>query len=63
MEFFSDHWLLWVAFLVPALVVYAVTKAAGKARRLGEFAGVVAYVAGILLGFGLIHVVVGWIVR
>ncbi len=62
MEFFSDHWLLWVCFLAPALAVIAAVKAAGKPLWLAALARFVAFIAACLLGMGLIHVVVGFAV-
>ncbi|MEY4744793.1 MAG: hypothetical protein RL272_738 [Candidatus Parcubacteria bacterium] len=58
MEFFSDRWLLWSAFLVPALAVLAAAKRAGKPSWLVDLAGFVAFVSALLLGMGLIHLAV-----
>lgn len=69
MEFFSDHWVLWTCFLVPALFWIAVAdyrrltspQASPPLPGLG-LARFVAWTATILLVVGLIHVLVGLIV-
>ncbi|HTM68143.1 MAG TPA: hypothetical protein VL426_02485 [Candidatus Binatia bacterium] len=58
MEFFSDHWLLWTCFLIPALAAMAAEKAAGRPLWIAGPARFAAFVAACLLGMGLIHVAV-----
>lgn len=57
MEFFTDHWVLWACFFVPAMLWLAASKLANSPLRGAGLARVVAYIAGLLLVFALIHVV------
>ena len=56
MEFFSDNWLLWAAFFVPSALWLLAEKARGTPLPLAGPARLCAYLSGVLLLFGAIHV-------
>ena len=67
MEFFAQHLLLWTAFLAPALAYLGLSHSLlarrnGRGLPLAGLAAAVAIVAGVLAGFGLVHIGCGWLV-
>ena len=65
MEFFAENLPLWFAVIVPAAAYLGLaTLLARRGRRLPGLGLVwaVAVTAGVLAGFGLVHVLCGWAV-
>lgn len=59
MEFFSDHWFLWLCFFAPAMSWLGLGRIAKSPIVGTRLAHVVAWISGMLLVFGLVHVTVG----